>query len=235
MSAIYKRELRAYYNTPLGYIFTAIFLCLSGILFSVSTLQRGAESNIAYYFTYLLISFVIVIPLLTMKLFSEERKTKTDQLLLTSPVSLTGIVLAKFLAAFTVFAVTYFISAFSFIALYVYGEPNTAMLIGNSVGILLLGGACISIGVFVSSLTENQLIAAIGAMAINLAFIMVNYISGYVNNTAVRVVLSWVSLIDRYDRFGNGIFDFNAVFYYVSISVVFLFLTVRVFEKRRWS
>lgn len=235
MFAIYKRELRAYFNTPLGYIFMAIFLCLSGILFSVSTLQKGTDSNIAYYFTYLLISFIIVIPLLTMKLFSEERKTRTEQLLLTSPVSLTGMVTAKFLAAFTVFAVTYAISSLSFISLYVYGEPNTAMLIGNSVGIILMGASCISIGVFISSVTENQLIAAIGAMAINFAFIMVNFLSDYVNNAVVRVILNWVSLIDRYDRFGNGIFDFNAVFYYISISVVFLFLTVRVFEKRRWS
>lgn len=235
MTAIYKRELRAYFKTPLGYIFMAIFLCLAGILFSISTLQRGTDSNVSYYFTYLLISFVVVIPLLTMKLFSEERKTRTEQLLLTSPVSLTGMVMAKFLAAFTVFCVTYLFSSLSFIALYIYGEPNTAMLIGNSVGIILLGGACISIGVFVSALTENQLIAAIGAMAITFSFIMVSFVSSYINNAAIRTVLSWVSLIDRYDNFGNGIFDFNAVFYYVSISVVFLFLTVRVFEKRRWS
>ena len=98
-----------------------------------------------------------------------------------------------------------------------------------------MGGACIAIGVFVSSLTENQLIAAIGSMAILFAFVIVSSISSYINSAWVRTVLSWVSIMDRYNNFGNGIFDFSALLYYLSLTVVFLFLTVRVFEKRRWS
>lgn len=235
MFAIYKRELRSYFTSPLGYIFMAIFLCLSGVLFSISTLQKGIDSNINYYFTYLLISFVIVIPLLTMKLFSEERKMRTEQLLLTSPISLTGMVLGKFLAAYTVFALTYLLSSFSFCALYMFGQPNTAGLLGNSFGILLLGGACIAIGVFVSSLTENQLIAAIGSMAILFAFVMVSFLTAYINSAAVRTVLNWISILERYNGFGNGIFDFSAMLYYFSVAGVFLFLTVRVFDKRRWA
>jgi len=108
-------------------------------------------------------------------------------------------------------------------------------LIGHLFGILLIGAACISIGVFISSLTENQLIAAIGSMAILLFFIMISFVSPYINSAWLRTILSWVSLMDRYNAFGNGIFDFNALLYYSSLSVVFLFLTVRVFEKRRWS
>lgn len=235
MLAIYKREFLSYFRSPLGYIFMAIFLCFSGVLFSIATLQKGTESNVSYYFTYLLLSFIIVLPLLTMKLFSEERKTKTEQLLLTSPLTLTGMVLGKFLAAFTMFAMTLAVSSLSFISLYTYGHPNTAQLIGHLFGILLIGAACISIGVFVSSLTENQLIAAIGSMAILLFFIMISFVSPYINSAWLRTILSWVSLMDRYNAFGNGIFDFNALLYYCSLSVVFLFLTVRVFEKRRWS
>lgn len=235
MFAIYKREMLSYFRSPLGYTFMAIFLCLSGVLFSTATLQKGTESDATYYFVYLLISFIIVLPLLTMKLFSEERKTKTEQLLLTSPVTLTGMVLGKFLAAYTMFLLTFAVSSLSFISLYLYGSPNTAFLLGNTIGILLLGGACIAIGVFVSSLTENQLIAAIGSMAILFAFVMVSSISSYINSAWVRTVLSWVSIMDRYNNFGNGIFDFSALLYYLSLTVVFLFLTVRVFEKRRWS
>ena len=213
----------------------AIFLCLAGVLFSTATLQARADSDVNYYFTYLLMSFVIVLPLLTMKLFSEERKLRTEQLLLTSPVTLTGMVLAKFFAAYTVFALTYGASCFSFIALYLYGTPNTAQLIGNSVGILLLGGACIAIGIFVSALTENQLIAAIGSMAILFAFVMVGFLSDYINSALLRTVIGWISILSRYNGFGNGVFEFNSILYYISIAVVFLFATVRVFERRRWA
>lgn len=235
MTAIYKRELRSYFTSPLGYIFMAIFLCLSGVLYSTATLQKGVDSDVNVYFTYLLISFIIVLPLLTMKQFSEERKMRTEQLLLTSPITLTGMVMGKFLAAFTVFAATYAMSALSFISLYIYGAPNTAQLIGNSAGILLLGAACIAIGLFVSSLTENQLIAAIGSMAILFAFVMVGFLSSYINSAAVRTMLNWVSLLSRYNAFGNGVFDFSCILYYISMAVVFLFATVRVFEKRRWA
>ena len=235
MFAIYKRELRSYFTSALGYIFMALYLCLAGVLFATQTLQKGEDSNVNYYFVYLLISFVIVLPLLTMKLFSEERKMRTEQLLLTSPVTLSGMVIGKFLAAYTVFAATYLFSCIPFTALYTFGNPNTAQLVGCSVGILLFGGACIAIGCFVSSLTENQLIAAIGAMAILFAFVMSGYLSSYIHSAAVRTVISWVSLLDRFNSFGNGIFDFSAILYYISVAAVFLFLTVRVYERRRWA
>jgi ABC-2 type transport system permease protein len=235
MKAIYRRELASYFTSPLGYVFMAIFLCLSGILFSSATLQKGTDSNVNMYFVYLLISFIIVLPLLTMKLFSEEIKTKTEQLLLTSPITITGMVLGKFFAAYTVFAMTYLASCIPFISLYVYGTPNTAALIGHSVGILLLGAACIAVGVFVSSLTENQLIAAIGSMALLFAFVMVNFLSTYINSAFVRNILGWVSILERYNAFGNGVFDFSCILYYVSMAAIFLFATVRIFERRRWA
>lgn len=235
MRAIYRRELLSYFTSPLGYVFMAIFICLSGILFSTATLQKGSDSNVNMYFIYLLISFIIVLPLLTMKLFSEERKTKTEQLLLTSPITITGMVLGKFFAAYTVFAITYVASCIPFISLYIYGTPNTAQLIGHSVGILLLGGACIALGVFISALTENQLIAAIGSMALLFAFVMVNFLSSYINSTLIRSILGWISILERYNAFGNGVFDFSCILYYVSMAAIFLFATVRIFEKRRWS
>lgn len=235
MFAIYKRELRSYFISPIGYIFIAAFLCVSGILFSYTTIQAGEASSVGTYFSLLLMLFIIVLPLLTMKLFSDERRLRTESLLLSAPVSLMGMVAAKFLAAYTVFAGTFLVSCLDFIALYSHGEPNTAIIIGNVIAILLVGGACIAIGVFVSSLTENQLIAAIGTMLIIAFFVFTTVLNGYIDSYAVRAVLSWISIFDRFVNFSYGYFDFNATVYYISLSFVFLFLTVRVYEKRRWS
>ena len=174
-------------------------------------------------------------PILTMKVFSEERKTKTEQLLLTSPVSLFSIVLGKFLASFTVFAGGILASCFNFVVLYQYGTPNGAVIFSSVICLLLIGGACIAIGVFISSLTENQFVACIVTMAILLAFVGISLLEGGVSSTFLRTIMSWVSILTRYTNFSFGIFDIPALIYYTSISFVFLFLTVRVLEKRRWN
>lgn len=235
MLAIYKRELRSYFVSPIGYIFVAIFLIASGLLFSYCTLHAGANSSTATYFSLLMYVFIIVLPLLTMKLFADEKKMRTEALLLTSPVSLMGMVAAKFLAAYTVFATTFLISCLDFLVLYQYGTPNSAILFGSSLAILLAGAACIAIGVFISSLTENQLIAALGTMAIIVFFVLTSLLNGYIDNAYIRAVINWVSIMERFTNFTSGIFDFNAIVYYLSLSFVFLFLTVRVYDKRRWN
>jgi ABC-2 type transport system permease protein len=235
MLAIYKRELRSYFVSPIGYIFVAIFLIASGLLFSYCTLHAGANSSTATYFSLLMYVFIIVLPLLTMKLFADEKKMRTEALLLTSPVSLMGMVAAKFLAAYTVFASTFLISCLDFLVLYQYGTPNSAILFGSSLAILLAGAACIAIGVFISSLTENQLIAALGTMAIIVFFVLTSLLNGYIDSAFIRSIINWVSIMERFTNFTSGIFDFNAIVYYLSLSFVFLFLTVRVYDKRRWN
>ena len=235
MLAIYKRELRSYFVSPIGYIFVAIFLIASGLLFSYCTLHAGANSSTATYFSLLMYVFIIVLPLLTMKLFADEKKMRTEALLLTSPVSLMGMVAAKFLAAYTVFATTFLLSCLDFLVLYQYGTPNSAILFGSSLAILLAGAACIAIGVFISSLTENQLIAALGTMAIIVFFVLTSLLNGYIDSAFIRSIINWVSIMERFTNFTSGIFDFNAIVYYLSLSFVFLFLTVRVYDKRRWN
>jgi ABC-2 type transport system permease protein len=170
-----------------------------------------------------------------MKLFADEKKMRTEALLLTSPVSLMGMVAAKFLAAYTVFASTFLISCLDFLVLYQYGTPNSAILFGSSLAILLAGAACIAIGVFISSLTENQLIAALGTMAIIVFFVLTSLLNGYIDSALIRSIINWVSIMERFTNFTSGIFDFNAIVYYLSLSFVFLFLTVRVYDKRRWN
>ncbi len=235
MLAIYKRELRSYFVSPIGYIFVAVFLIASGLLFSYCTLQAGSGSSVSTYFATLMYMFIIVLPLLTMKLFSDEKKMRTEQLLLTSPVSLMGMVAAKFLAAYTVFATTYLISCLDFLLLYQYGTPNSAILLGSSLAILLAGAACIAVGVFISALTENQLISALGTMAILVFFVLTSLLNGYIDNAVIRGMINWVSIMERFINFTSGIFDFNAIVYYLSLAFVFLFLTVRVYDKRRWN
>ncbi len=236
MFAIYKREMQAYFTSPIGYVFIAVFLAVNAVLFSICTLLRGEYSSVSSYFSFIMFIFIILVPMLTMKMFSEERKMRTEQLLLTSPVSLMGMVFGKFLAAFTMFASTFiFGNLINFSLLYKYGTPNTASLISSSVGILLIGAAFIAIGVFVSALTENQIVAAIGTMGILIFMLLINLFNSFIDVYAVRVVLSWISVFSRYSNFTYGILDTAALLYYFSICFIFIFLTVRVYEKRRWS
>ena len=236
MLAIYKREMLAYLTSPIGYVFIAVFLAINAFLFCFCTLLQGVSSDVASYFSLIMFVFIILVPLLTMKMFSEDRKMRTEQLLLTAPVGLMSMVFGKFLAAFTMFAGTYVVgNAINFSLLYKFGTPNGAMLISNSVGILLIGAAFIAIGLFVSALTENQIVAAIGTMGILLFMLAVNFLNSFIDVYAIRVILSWISVFSRFNNFTYGILDYASLLYYVSICFVFMFITVRVFEKRRWS
>ena len=235
MLAIFKRELAAYFTTPIGYIFCAIFLALSGAIFCYTTLF-SMTADVTSYFTYMLIALVVLIPLLTMKLFSEERKQRTEQLLLTSPVSLYSMVGGKFLAAYSLFAGCTLVSFCNFFILYFYVEKiKTAMLFGNLVAILLLGMTFVAIGLFMSSLTENQLAAAIGTVAILVVLLCISLINSIIPVYWIRFVLSSISVFARFQSFTQGVFDIAALFYYLSVTAAFLFLTVRIFEKRRWG
>jgi ABC-2 type transport system permease protein len=133
------------------------------------------------------------------------------------------------------FAATFLISLFDYYVLFKYGKPQPGVLFGYAVGILLLGGAFVAIGVFVSSLTENQITAAVGTMAILLLMLSVNFFNSYIDITWIRTVLNWISIYSRFGNFTYGVFDFTALLYYASIMFVFLFLTVRVYERRRWE
>jgi ABC-2 type transport system permease protein len=170
-----------------------------------------------------------------MRLMSEERKTKTEQLLLTAPVSLSGMVFAKFLAAYTLFAGAFLLSCLNFITLYMFGNPNTMAIITSSVGALFIGAAFIAIGLFVSCLSENQFVSAVFTIASLAVFLVLSMTSDSSVNAGVRSVLKWVSIYDRYYYFTSGLFDLTAIIYYSSLCFVFLFLSVRLYEKRRWS
>ena len=234
MLAIYKREMRSYFTTPLGYVFLAIFLAVSGAVFSYTTFF-SMSSEVTPYFSTMLSCYIVLLPLLTMKLFTEEKKQKTEQLLLTAPVSLFSIVFGKFLAAYTVFAGVTLFSSLYFFILSFYGNVQGAMLFGNLIAALLVGMAFIAIGTFVSAITESQLSSAILTIAILLGFMLLTFLCDLLPDTYwLRFVIEVLSLFYRFQNFTNGIFDFVALFYYLSVAGLFLFLTVRVFDRRRF-
>ena len=234
MFAIYKRELRSFFTTPIGYIFCAIFLCFRAGVFCYSTLyQMSADTT--FYFTAMLFSLVILIPLLSMKSFSEERRTKTEQLLLSAPVSLTGMVMAKFLAAYTVFFSCTLLTSLNFIILYTHAEPKTSLILCNLVAFLLVGMAFLAIGIFISALTESQLAASVITIASLLVLLLISMLNSLISVPWIRFLLSGLSVFSRYQNFANGIFDIAALVYYLSLAALFLFLTVRVFDRRRYA
>ena len=235
MTAIFKKELRSYFTGVIGYVFLVLYLALSAVVFCYTTLF-SMTASVTAYFTYMLLLSGVMLPLLTMKSFSEERKTRTDQLLLTSPVSVVGMVVGKFLASYVVFASVAVFTSLYFLILYPYAFLKVAILFGNMLALLLVGMAFITIGLFVSSLTENQLTAAVGSIGIILAFLGVSIISSLIPDSYfIRFVLDSLSIFNRFQAFVNGYFDVAAIIYYLSVSAVFLYLTVRVYDKRRYG
>ena len=248
MLAIYKKEMRSYFTNPIGYVFVGIFLVFAATLCCYTTLLSKSYDTTTY-FTMMIFAFVILIPLLTMRLFAEERKMRTEQLLLTAPVTITGMVMGKFLAAFSLFLGCIAASCLNFIPLYAIAAsergnlsydtthigPVTAQIVGSLIGIVLIGAAFIAIGTLISAMTENQLAASIVTMAVILGFVCVGLFSSLIAKEWIRVTLSWISVIGRFNNFSSGVFDVAAIVYFSSLIFVFLFLTVRVYEKRRWS
>ncbi len=238
MGAIYKKEMRTYFTTPVGYIFAAALLLISAALFSFTTLQ-AATRDTSQYFTLMIFVFIIIVPILTMKSFSEERRTKTEQMLLTSPVSLTGMVMAKYFAAMTMLMGTMLVTLIYYIPFTMYkaefSTPGIALIAGDMIALFLIGSAFVGVGLLISSLTENQMVACVVTILVLLAFLIISFANSYINSYFIRSILNWFSIFTRFGNFTNGVFDFGATVYYASITIVAIFLTVRVYEKRRWG
>ena len=235
MLAIFKRELRSFFSGAMGYVFLVIYLVVSGAVFSFSTLF-SMTSDSTTYFLLMLIFSAIILPILTMKSFSEERKGKTEQLLLTSPISIPSMVIGKFLAAYVLFAAVVLFTSLYFLFLIPYATLKVAVLLGNIVALLLVGGVFIAIGLFVSSLTENQLAAAVGTIAIILGFLVVGILGALMPATYwLRFVFDSLSIFTRFQNFTNGYFDIASVIYYLTMLVIFVYFTIRVYDRRRYN
>ncbi len=286
MIAIFKREFKSYFLTPIGYIYMGFFLLVAGVFFTFGNLLTRS-SQFTGFLGGILFVYLFGIPLLTMRLFSEEKRQRTDQLLLTSPVSIPEIVLGKFFAAFSVYLITLLVTIMYALVVGIYGDLAFWETFGAYLGFLFLGASYISVGVLVSAGTENQLTSALvtffslliiwlidpiinslpvemvagiifaGVLVIALcAYIYLNtknlyitlgaFILGAIIILAVffinkalfigfmRKFFSWFSLNKRFESFAMGLLKIDSLVYYLSFTGLFLFLTVRLIEKRRW-
>ena len=234
MLAVFKRDFGAFYKTPIGYTFSGIMILFINLTFYFLNVQSGIP-DVKPVFFISMFGLAFIVPVLTMRLLSEEYKQKTDQLLLTSSLKVSSIVLGKYFAALFAFVMTLVGTLVIPLILAAYDALEPVALIGNYVALIVAAGSFISIGLFISALTENQLISALISWAV--------FIGIFLSDTFVRSldilwltnVFNWFSIFNRYNSFTLGLFSAGDIIFYLSISVVFLFLTTRVIEKKRYS
>lgn len=233
MKAIFNREFNSYFTSLLGYVFLTIFLVLTGAVFCMVNIFQLQSANMTYFFASINNIAIFFLPLLTMRLFSEDRKLKTEQLLMTAPVSTKEIVLGKYFAALGVFLAGVLVTVFYPISLSFMGDLPVAETVSCYIGFILLCAVIISIGAFVSSLTENQIVAAVTTYGIIIFMLLLGTIAQYISNEAIVTALLWISPMQRFSDFTLGILNFEPIIYYLSLTGLFLFLTMTVFERRR--
>ena len=236
MGAVFRRELRAFFTNPIGYVVLAVLFCVSGYFFFQYNLSTNS-ADLTNVYVKLFSVVLLTLPFLTMRLFSEEKRQKSDQALLTAPVGLTGIVLGKFFATLLLYIIGLSITlVFAIVVAMGNAIPDWTMIIGNFLGLALVGGLIISVGVFVSTLTESQVIAAIGALAISLLLMFVDMLGSLFANFAwIAKATEFMSITARYADFALGLIYYDNVFFFLSLQALFIFLTVRVLDKRRWN
>ncbi|GHV65425.1 hypothetical protein AGMMS49587_19660 [Spirochaetia bacterium] len=232
MAAIFGRECTEYFKTLLGYVFIAAFLFLAGVLFSVGNiLKLDADFNTTL--NNCIYVFMFTSPLLTMRLLSEEKKTKKDQLLLTSSLSLPSIVLGKFFSALFVFVIVCVLTFIYPAILIALGAPSIPLILNGYFGFILIGAAFIAVGVFVSALTENQLAAAAGTYGILLLFLTLDLLIPQVRFPPLVTLLEWFSLFRRFKPYQFGLLSVSSTIYYLVFTAVFIVFSVLAMERRR--
>lgn len=287
MTAIYKRELKAYLTSMTGYIFMAFIMFLVGMYFTAYNLTYG-YAHFGYALSSSSFAFLIVVPILTMRLLAEEKRQKTDQILLTAPVKVIDIILGKYFAILTIYTIPVILFCLYPLLLSKFGTVSFSMAYTSILGYYLLGAAYLVIGMFISSLTESQVIAAVLAFGTLLVSYMITGLTQFISSSAfasfigftviiiliailayhmtknyvlaagiavvlegcisilylykstlfastIAKILNVIDLTSRFENFVNGIFDINGIVYYLSIVILFIFLTVQSLQKRRWS
>jgi len=233
MLAILRRDFRSNFNSPIAYVLIGLFICIMSLFF-VDSLNAGVANFSSSFISSMSFLLLFIVPILTMRAFSEDKKSGTEVLLLTSPVRLYQVVLGKYLAATAVFLVLTAVSLVFPLVLLIYGKPDGATLFSAYLGFILLGMVFIAVGVFASSLTENQIVAAIISFVSLFTLTSFSYIGSYVGGF-VGKVLNWLSFMERYYEFSAGIIDITSIIFMLSFAVVFVFLTIRILERKRWS
>lgn len=230
--ALTLKELRSYFVSPIAYVVTAMFLLISGYFFTLILSITKDAGMMSYLFGNMAVVLLLISPLISMRLFAEEQRNKTMELLMTSPISDTGIVMAKFLAS-ALFLLLMLATTLHFpILLLVLGKPDVYPMISGYLGIFLMGCAFLAIGMLTSTWTQNQIVAAISAFAISLLLWFLGASSSL--SGAAGQLLAYLSLNTHYESFAKGLLSLSDLLYYLSLIGILLFLTIRSLETRRW-
>jgi ABC-2 type transport system permease protein len=249
--AVCKKEIKTYFTSPIAYVAITVFLVLVGFFFhsliwwfntqsmqmarNPYYLQQMNINQMVYspLFHNISIILLLMIPLLTMRLFSEEQKIKTDELLYTSPISVNQIILGKYFASLLVLMVMLLLTGILSIFTFVYGNPEFQPILIGYLGLFLMGAAFMAVGIFFSSLTENQIISAVLTFGALLLFWVLNW-AGYSAGGIWKDVLNYVSFFQHFDDMTKGILDTSDMVYYLSFIFLGLFLTHSVIQSKRW-
>ncbi|HIU02094.1 MAG TPA: ABC transporter permease [Candidatus Onthocola gallistercoris] len=237
MRAIFVRDFKSFFHSMMGYVFAAFFLVVVGFYMTAYNLIY-ATSQFEYTLNATTFIFFILIPVLTMRAFAEERKAKTDQMLLTAPVTVTQVVLGKFLALVVAFMIPMVVVAFYPLLLTQFGDVSLKVAYGCFLAYILMGIAFLALGMFISSLTESPIAAAFISFGVMLVMFLMPSIASLIPDGTIgdvlRSILSWFEITNGFDSFASGIFDVTAIVYYLSWIVLFNVLTVQSIQKRRW-
>ena len=231
--AITLKELKAYFISPIAYIVTAMFLLVTGFFFFLILFHVKDAGMMRYVFGNTAVVLLLIGPLISMRLFAEEQKSKTMELLLTSPISDAGIVLGKYLASAVFLLAMLGITAYLPITLMVLGKPDLFPILTGYLGMFFMGSIFIALGMLTSTWTQNQIISAVSAFALSLIYWFLGAAEGTTTSTLGQL-MSYLSLNTHYDTFTKGVLSTSDLLYFISVTAVLLFLTIRSLETYRW-
>jgi gliding motility-associated transport system permease protein len=249
---VFKKEMRLYFGSPVAYAFLALFLLIAGWMFSQiflifsemsmrSFMQPMAAQNLnptenvmRPVFSNMSVVLLFFIPMLTMRLFAEEKKSGTIELLLTYPVRDGEVLMGKFLAAGAVYLILLALTLVYPGLMWAFGRVEWGAVLTGYLGLLLLGAAFLAVGVFISSLTENQIVAGSATFGVLLGFWLIGWGADAAGGK-LRSLLQYLSIIEHMDGFGKGVIDTKDVVYYVTVAAFALFLTLRALDAKRWK
>jgi ABC-2 type transport system permease protein len=247
---IFRKELRSYFVSPVAYLLLAMFAVVFGFFFwnilgffiyrGMESQMRGSmypmnvnEEVIRPLLSNVSVIGLFLIPMITMRLFAEEKRTGTIELLATSPIRDGEVIIGKWLASVALYAGMLLLTALNFLFLFKYGQPDWKPLVIGYLGLLLQAGALLAIGTFISTLTKNQIIAGAATFGVCLLLWVLEWVSGYETATWARV-LSYMSVITHFESFAKGLLDLKDALYYLTLIFLGLFLTARSMESLRW-
>jgi ABC-2 type transport system permease protein len=249
IAAIAQRELNAYFSSPIAYVLIGFFALLFGWFFYVplayfeqQSMQSGMNPGQVMNINQMLVGptlmnttviMLFLFPLITMRTYAEEKRSGTIELLLTSPITDVQIILGKFLGAMLLYAAMLAVTTIHMAILFIFGDPEWKPIATGYLGLLMMGGCFLSLGLFISSLTKNQIVAAMATFAVFLMLWVINWIGTFVGPTT-QSVLAHLSLTDHFDDFAKGIIDTKHVIYYLSFMAFGLFLTAKSVDSERW-